>query len=96
MVKRKEDTADESDDDVVKRWKEDAPTRRSTKRGKYKTYGGVATKTEEEKKKSKAARMKKWKMAQKTKAAKQLVVKEKLEVAAIQKAIQKARKSKAS
>ena len=91
MVKRKEDTVDESDDDVVKRWKEDAPTRRSTKRGKYKTYGGVATKTEEEKKKSKAARQKKWKMAQNSPGSKLLAVKEKLEVAAIQ----KARKSKA-
>ena len=92
MVKRKAcDTADESDVDVVNGWKEEAATSRSFTRGKYKTYRGVATKTEQEKKASKAARQKKWKMAQKTDAAKNLAAKEKLEFSAMH----KARKSKA-
>ena len=91
MVKRKSVKSEESDDEVVKMWKEDDPTRRSFKRGKYKTYRGVATKTEQEKKASNAARWKKWKMAQKTDAAKNLAAKEKLEFSAMH----KARKSKA-
>ena len=40
------DTADESDLDVVQGLMEEAPTRRAAKRGKYKTYKGVACKSE--------------------------------------------------
>ena len=39
-------TVDESDADEVLIWSEEAPTRRSTKRGKYKTRNGVRCKTE--------------------------------------------------
>ena len=66
-------TADESDADDVLRWSEEMPTWRTSKRGKYKTMNGVRCKTEQEKKESKAIRQKKWKMAQKTKAARNLV-----------------------
>ena len=51
MVKiRVQKTADESDVDETRAWMEEAPTRMSTKRGKYKTYRGAPCKTEEEKK----------------------------------------------
>ena len=49
MVKKNKsvcNTAEESDVDDVKVWMEEAPTRRPTKRGKYKTYKGVACKSE--------------------------------------------------
>ena len=49
MVKKSVcNTAEESESDVddVKVWMEEAPSRSSTKRGKYKTYKGVACKTE--------------------------------------------------
>ena len=70
MVKKSSyDTADCSDAEDVQRWMEEASTRRSTTRGSYKTYRGVPTKTAQEKKASKAARQKKWRMAKKTDAA---------------------------
>ena len=68
-------TAADSDADDVQIWMEQAPTRRSAKRGKYKTYKGVRCKTEQEKKASKAIRQKKWKMAKKTRGAIQLAAK---------------------
>ena len=47
MVKKlRDDTADSSDADVVLEWAEEARTRRSTKRGKYKTMNGVPCKTD--------------------------------------------------
>ena len=49
-------TAEDSDADDVQVWMEEAPTRRSAKRGKYKTMNGVPCKTEQEKKESKAIR----------------------------------------
>ena len=47
MVKKlRDDTADNSDADVVLEWAEEARTRKSIKRGKYKTMNGVPCKTD--------------------------------------------------
>ena len=68
-------TTEESDAEEVQKWKEEDATRKSCKRGRGKTYGGIKCKTEDEKKKSKKIRMKKWKMAKKTEGAKTLAAK---------------------
>ena len=78
-------TAEDSDADDVQVWMEEAPTRRSAKRGKYKTMNGVPCKTEQEKKASKAVSNKKWRLAQKTKASKMLAEKKKLELSVMHK-----------
>ena len=68
-------TTEESDAEEVLEWKEEDATSKSCKWGKGKTYRGIKCKTEDEKKASKAIRMKKWKMAQKTDGAKGLAAK---------------------
>ena len=73
MVKKRacNTTESDSDADIVQEWEEEAPKRRFHKRGKYKTYKGVAVKTEQEKKEAAARRQKRYMMNKKTQAARE-------------------------
>ena len=79
MVKKRVRTNSEvSDFSETEAWLKEAPTRWSTKRGKYKN-----SKTKEQRKASKAAAQKKWRMAKKTDRAKELAEAKKEEFSAM-------------
>ena len=68
MVKKRacNTTESDSDADIVQEWEEEAPKRRSHKRGKYKTMNGKPVMTEQEKKEAKAQRQKRYMMKKRT------------------------------
>ena len=80
MVKRKKASPSCSDEEVTE---EGTRTDAMGPRGQYKTYKRVRCKTEEEKKASKAAAQKKWRMAKKTDRAKELAEAKKEEFSAM-------------
>ena len=79
MVKKRacNTTESDSDADIVQEWEEEAPKRRSHKRGKYKTMNGKPVMNETQKKEAKARRQKRYMEAKRTQAARERVEAEK-------------------